>query len=29
MPKGSIGDSKARANAWIDGMHAQKGQFKA
>jgi hypothetical protein len=29
MPSGSIGDSKARANAWIDGMHAQKGQFKA
>lgn len=28
MPKGNIGASKARANAWIDYMAAGRGQFK-
>lgn len=27
MPSGNIGASKARAAAWIDYMHAGKGQF--
>ena len=27
MPSGSIAASKARANAWIDYMHAGKGSF--
>lgn len=28
MPAGNVAASKARATAWIDYMHAGKGQFK-